>query len=315
MTSPDLSVLIVTFNSGSFIDLCIDAVRSTVSARTYEIIVADNASSDDSLTRLRARGSQLTLIDMGANTGFAVANNAAFRASTGRNVVLLNGDAVVQPGALNELVRFLDEHPDAGVVAPKLENPDGTDQGTARSFPSPAAALFGRRSVLTRLFPRNRFSRHYLSGREHAGDEPFEVDWVSGACLMLRRDVALQAEMLDENFFMYWEDADLCRRVKQAEHGVWCVPGARVMHTEGSSTDGWPPIQVRHFHRSAYHYYAKHHLTGAKRGLRPVAAAALALRALLVMARERIRTTSENSMPPERATVSPVGAVDIGDFS
>ena len=287
----DLSVLIVTFNSRPFVGQCIDAVESTVREHTFEIIVVDNDSSDGTAELVRRRSPGIAVIEMGRNAGFSAANNCAFQASSGKYVVLLNGDAVALPGSLDTLVRFLDEHPAAGVAAPRLENPDGSDQGTARAFPTPAAALFGRRSPLTRAFPRNRYSRRYLSGRDREGGRPFEVDWVSGACLVIRRAVSNDIGGLDERFFMYWEDADLCRRVKESGRAVWCVPGARVVHAEGSSRRGWPAPQIRHFHRSAYRYYAKHHLGGRRRVLRPIAASVLAGRAAVVITREAVRGT------------------------
>ena len=228
-------------------------------------------------------------------------------------MVLLNGDAAPIGGALDTLVEFLDAHPGAGIAAPRLENPDGSDQGTARSFPTPAAALFGRRSPLTRAFPRNRFSTRDLSGKPVVDGEPFEIDWVSGACLMAPRAVIDRVGRLDDSFFMYWEDADICRRVKQSGHAVWCVPAARVVHAEGGSRRGWPAPQVRHFHRSAYRYYAKHHLTGPRLVLRPIAASALAGRAAMVIARDAVRSNGHAAAPnaPSTAT-TPTTATSTG---
>jgi GT2 family glycosyltransferase len=316
LTEVDCSVLVVTYNSRPFVADCIASVRATVRDHAHEVVVVDNASHDGTAEMLRDAFPGLPVVDMGRNAGFSAANNRAFSSSSGRHVVLLNGDATVLPGALDTLIAFLDAHPRAGVVAPRLENPDGSDQGTARSFPTPAAALFGRRSPLTRLFPRNRFSRRYLSGRVDEHTEPFEVDWVSGACLMIRRDVFELVGGLDDGFFMYWEDADLCRRVKDAGFGVWCVPDARVVHAEGGSRRGWPARQVRYFHRSAYRYYAKHHLAGARTVLRPVAAAALAARAALVIARGASQPGDENRSTPDR-TAAPLvrGAVEAGELS
>jgi len=283
----DLSVLIVTYNSRAFIGECVDAVRASMTRHTYEIIAVDNASSDETSKYLRDEYPSVLVIDMGRNAGFSAGNNCAYRASRGRHVVLLNGDATVTPGALDALIEFLDSSEGAGVVAPRLLNPDGSDQGTARSFPTPAAAVFGRRSPLTRMFPANHYSRRYMSGLDREGSEPFEVDWVSGACLMVPRAVVKTVGLLDESFFMHWEDADWCRRIKQRGFTVSCLPTAQVFHAEGSSRRGWPSAQVRYFHRGAYRYYAKHHLTGARSVLRPVAAGALAGRAALVMARNR----------------------------
>jgi N-acetylglucosaminyl-diphospho-decaprenol L-rhamnosyltransferase len=323
MPEVDLSVLVVTFNSRDFIAHCIEAVESTVRGHSYEMIVVDNDSGDGTAQFVRQGFPAVRLIEMGRNSGFSAANNRALDVSSGRHVVLLNGDAAPVGGALDTLVEFLDSHPSAGIAAPRLENPDGSDQGTARSFPTPAAALFGRRSPLTRAFPHNRFSTRYLAGSGHVGAEPFEIDWVSGACLMIRRAVIDSVGRLDDAFFMYWEDADLCRRVKQSGHGVWCVPEARVVHAEGGSRRGWPPLQVRHFHRSAYRYYAKHHLTGPRSALRPIAASALAGRAAMVIARDAVRsnapgasptTSSAKPMESHEAAPSVRGAIEAGEI-
>lgn len=298
----DVSVLIVTYNSVAFIDECIRSVEESVSRYRYEILVADNASADGSAEHVRRNHPGVRVIDMGANTGFAAANNRAYADACGRHVLLLNGDAEVAAGTVDALVAHLDAHPDAGVVAPRLLNPDGTDQGTARTFPSPAAAILGRRSPLTRLFPNNRYARRYLAGRDHQGDDPFEVDWVSGACLMVPRAVVDRVGPLDTGFFMYWEDADWCRRIKDAGYGVWCIPAVHAVHAEGGSRRGWPARQVRHFHRSAYRYYRKHHLNGPRRVLSPVAAAALTLRAGLVIGRDGARrVVSKQDVAPSRA--------------
>jgi GT2 family glycosyltransferase len=307
VTPLDLSVLVVTYNSRAFVDDCIESVVRTVTRHRCEILVADNASDDGTADHVRASHPGVRVIDMGANTGFAAANNRACAASSGRHVVLLNGDAVASDGALDALVDFLDAHPTAGVVAPRLLNPDGTDQGTARAFPTPAAAVWGRRSPLTRLLPRNRFSRRYLVGREHRGDEPFEVDWVSGACLMVPRRIVDEVGDLDTGFFMYWEDADWCRRIKDAGYRVWCVPAARVVHAEGGSRRGWPARQVRHFHRSAYRYYAKHHLRGLRRPLRPLAGVTMAVRAGVVILRDSTRRIG-----PGRQTDVPIAPMTRG---
>jgi hypothetical protein len=280
----DLSVVVVTWNCRSFLGPCLDAVWCSVKEHSIEVIVADNASGDGVVDYLRGEWPDVRVIETGGNFGFAVANNRAFAAARGRNVLLLNPDTLVRPGALDQLVAYLDEHPEAGVVAPRLLYPDGSDQGTARRFPSPAVAVLGRRSPFTRLFPNNRWSKRYLVGRDHPNDRPFEVDWVSGACLMVPRAVIDEVGGLDEGFFMHWEDADWCFRVKQAGRSVWCIPDAQVTHHEGGSRRGWPAAQVLHFHRGAYRFYAKHFTGGARRVLRPLVWAALLGRAAVVIA-------------------------------
>lgn len=282
--TPDLSVIIVSYQSRGFIGNCLASLGEAARSATYEVVVADNASTDGSAEYLRREWPNVRVIETGANRGFAGAANLAIRASSGRHVLLLNPDAVALGGALDVLVDFLDATPNAGVVSPRLLNTDLTDQGTARAFPTPFAGIFGRRSLLTRLFPRNRWSRRYLVGRDRTGDEPFEVDWVSGACLMSRRDLIDRVDGLDEGFFMHWEDADLCKRIKNAGYSVHCVPKARVVHHEGGSRRGWPARQVWVFHQSAYRYYAKHNAPGAWSPRRLAALAILSGRAAAIIA-------------------------------
>jgi len=206
----DLSILIVTYNSLPFVLDCLARLDSAASDHSFEVLVADNASSDGSAAAVRAARPEATVIDMGANTGFARANNRLLSIARGRHAILLNGDAFAEPGALDVLVDFLDRHSTAGIAAPRLLNADGTDQRTARAFPSPAAALWGRRSPLTRLLPSNPWSRRYLGPSIAAQAAPYTIDWVSGACLMIRTELAQRLRGLDEGFFMHFEDADLC---------------------------------------------------------------------------------------------------------
>lgn len=261
---PDLSVLVITYNSAADIATCLRAVKGTLTVR-HEVIVIDNASLDGTADLVRREHPDVTVVDMGTNAGFARGNNRAIAEAAGRHLLLLNPDTEVRAGALDTLVAFLDADTTAGVAAPRLLNSDGTDQGTARAFPSPAAGLFGRRSPLTRLWPSNRWSRRFLVGTWHDGDGPFEVDWVSGACLMLPASVARRVGGLDEGFFMHFEDTDLCHRIKDAGLRVWCVPDAEVVHHEGGSRRGWPPAQLWHFHHGARRYYRRHALVGWRR--------------------------------------------------
>lgn len=300
MSAFDLSILIVTYNSAPFIGACLEALDGACAGLTYEIIVVDNASRDGSAAEVRRARPDAIVVELASNIGFSKANNRAMQVATGRHYLLLNGDAVCQPGALAALVAVLDTQPDVGIAAPALRNPDGTDQGTARSFPTPAAAVFGRRSPITAAFPRNRWSSRYLSGREHVGDEPFDVDWVSGACLMLSRRAVQRIGGLDSDFFMYWEDADLCRRAKYHGLRVLTVPNAVAVHREGSSSRAAPVRQAWRFHRSAYRYYAKHHAMGRRRPLRPLVGALLGARLAMVCSRALIvqRDRASHFAPP-----------------
>jgi N-acetylglucosaminyl-diphospho-decaprenol L-rhamnosyltransferase len=284
----DLAVVIVAFRCRDDVLASVGRVLETVLQHRLEVVVVDNDSRDGTTQALADRFGEVRVLPMGRNVGFGRANNAGIAATTARNVLFLNPDTLVEPTALDTMVAWLDGHQGAGVVAPRLLHADGTDQHTARAFPTPAAAVFGRRSPLTRLFPRNRWSRRFLVGRDHLGDEPFEIDWVSGACMLVPRAVIAEVGAFDPEFFLYWEDADWCRRIKHARYSVWCVPKALVVHDEGGTRGHeWPAPIVCHFHRGAYLYWRKHHAPQAWNPLRWAAAAVLACRAFVIILRNK----------------------------
>lgn len=284
----DISVITVAYECRELIGPMLGSLERAARSKTFEVIVVDNASSDGVVAMLRSEWPSAAVIEMGENAGFAKANNRGIAAARGRYLMLLNPDTVAHEGALESLASFLDSEPRAAVAAPRLLYPDLRDQGTARSFPTAAAALFGRRSFLTKVFPRNRWSRRYLVGRERSDVAPFEVDWVSGAAMMVRREAIDRVGGLDEKFFMHWEDADWCHRMKDAGFGVFCVPASRIVHHEGGSRRGWPPRQLRAFHAGAYRYYAKHHAPQWWNPLRYIAGAGLGLRAALLIVRYQL---------------------------
>jgi GT2 family glycosyltransferase len=299
----DVAVVIVSYHCRDQVVACVRSVLETVLDHRLHVVVVDNDSTDGTVDALRSIAPEVHVVEMGENAGFSRANNVGIGTTDSRHVLILNPDTVVEPGAIDVLVSYLDEHPGAGVVAPRLLNPDGSDQLTARAFPTPAAALFGRRSPLTRLFPRNRWSTRFLSGRDHRGDEPFEIDWVSGAAMMVPRSVIDEVGGFDEAFFLYWEDADWCHRIKDAGFAVWCVPKARVVHDEGGTrAHGWPSPIVRHFHRGAYRYWTKHHAPQRWHPGRLVAGAALATRAGVLIARHRLAERAASSTPEPSAS-------------
>ncbi len=217
------------------------------------------------------------------DAGFAVASNRGMALGRGRYILVLNPDTVVVGDAVRTLVEFADSHPDAGVIAPQLRYPDGRPQRTARAFPTAAAGIFGRRSLLTRWFPSNRWSRKFLLESERLPHDhrPFQVDWVSGAAMLVPRCVLDQVGGFDEAFFLFWEDADWCHRIKNAGLAVWCVPTATVIHAEGGTRgSGWDPRTLRSFHVGAYRYWTKHHAPQAWNPLRWAAAVLLLLHAV-----------------------------------
>ncbi len=259
----DLSIVTVNYNSGEFLLGCLRAVFENTRDVQFEYLVVDNASrSDGSLDQIRSEYPQVQVIENETNVGFAAGCNVALTRARGRYVLLLNPDTTVRPLALDRMVRFMDTRPDIAVLGSPLVYADGSDQGVAgRGFPTPLAFLFGRTTLLTRLFPRNRFSARFSSKRDPTRHEPYEVDWVSGACMLVRTEAIEQVGVLDPGYFFMWEDADWCFRMKHAGWKVYCFDEANVVHCEGGSRNqGWRAVWVATvaFHKGAYRYYRKH---------------------------------------------------------
>lgn len=254
--APDLSVLIVTYRSRLDIDACLTSVRAAVHGLSAEIVVIDNASGDGTVERPRAHEG-VRVIACETNRGFAGGINAGLRASSGRYVLWVNPDGHLTGGRLAAVIDWMDAHPDAGIAGGLVCNPDGTPQPSARRFPSYGAALGHRSSWLTRRFPGNPWTRQYLQGTDsHTGIA--KVDWVSGAFLLHRRAVSDALDGLDEQFFMYVEDVDFCRRATEAGWTVYFHPGMTMVHAiAGSSRQVARPMIVAR-HRSMWRYYRKH---------------------------------------------------------
>jgi len=279
-----LSITIVNYNTKNYLRQCLLSLYRKKNPFHWETIVVDNHSQDGSLRMVREEFPQVRLIENSTNLGFARANNIGFGVARGEYILLLNSDTKVMGDALEKLVSFLDSHYLAGVATARLVYPDFSDQGVARTFPTPINALFGRRSLLTKLFPNNKYSRRYLVSHRHLSREPFEVDWASGACLMVRRKVIEDVGPLDEKFFMYWEDADLCFRIKQKGWKVFCVPEAMIIHYEGKSgTKKASRHSIIEFNKSVYRYYRKHYIRSSFDIMNLVAVLGLSLRTLVLL--------------------------------
>jgi hypothetical protein len=252
---PPLSIIIVSWNVQRDLQQCLTSLQAN-SDTPHEVIVVDNASSDGTREYLAGQsGVQAILND--SNRGFAAANNQGLEVATGsRWLLLLNPDTVAPPGALGELLAFAESRPQAGVVGPKLLNPDGSLQYSCRHFPNIWAAMF-RHTLLGRLFPRASSTRDYLmQDWDHASER--QVDWVSGACLLLRREVFEQIGGLDERFFWGSEDVDLCLRVQRGGWEVWYTPQPTITHAIGRSTDQAIVATIVRTHRGMQRLYVKH---------------------------------------------------------
>ncbi len=214
----DLSIIIVNYKEPGFLKQCLKGIRQAQPQLTYEVIVVDNASGDRSLPMVREHFPEVILLPQKKNLGFPVGNNVGVRRSRGRYVLLLNPDIAVFKGVLEQLVAYLDEHPDVGIVAPKLLNPDQSVQTSCYRFPTPMVPIL-RRTPLGRLPFAKKILRHYLMLDWDHNDDRL-VGWVLGSCMLVRRTAFEQVGLMDERFFMYFEDVDWCRRFW--EHG-WKV--------------------------------------------------------------------------------------------
>jgi GT2 family glycosyltransferase len=243
------------------------------------IFVQDNGSVDN-VERMTSLFPEVILSKNTSNIGYSKAVNKALKVSNAFNVVLLNPDSYVMKGFFENALRHMKENSQVGILGPKILNSDGSVQGSARSFPSPITGLFGRNTLLTRWFPNNRFSRQNVIINRSDGMIPIEVDWVSGACMVVRKAAIDDVGPLDERFFLYWEDADWCRRMWESGWKVVYYPQAAVMHYVGGSSEKLPLRSTVEFHKSAYRLYAKE-ARGAQRFAKPLAMWALGLRFLL----------------------------------
>ncbi len=278
----DLAIIIVNWNVCSLLQRCLASIYA-VTPRDVKlhVVVVDNASADGSAGMVREAFPQVQLIANKQNIGFTRGNNQALLAlgftevgdagagigdfgspeslglSRPRYVLLLNPDTEVVDDALAKMVSFMDSQPDVGVVGPQLLFPDGTIQSSRRRFPTLATA-FLESTVLQQWWRENPIARRYYV-LDQPDDVIQDVDWVVGACMMIRREAIEQAGLLDEGFFMYSEELDWCRRIKDRGWRVVYLPTAQVVHHEGKSSEQVVPARHIHFQRSKVRYFRKHH--------------------------------------------------------
>jgi hypothetical protein len=223
----DLAIIIVSYNTRDMLRACLNSLSAAAEGLRYAIFVVDNASVDGSAEMVRQEFPNVDLTINPANLGFARGNNLAIARANARYVLLLNPDTEPEPGSLTQLVRFMDAHPEAGACGPKLLNSDGTVQPNGAKFPCLLREFLGVTGLRRLAMPL--YERKMGYGREDF-DVLCEVDQVSGACLLVRSEVVRQVGPLDERFFMYYEEIEWCRRIKQAGWKVYYVPEARVVH-------------------------------------------------------------------------------------
>lgn len=255
--SVPVAVLIVNYRTYDALDRCLASLRPFVND-TDEVVVVDWESDAAPRGRLEAAHPGVRWVPREDNRGFSAGVNLAVAATSAPTLLLLNPDTEVEGPITRDLENWLAVNPDSAVAGPRVLNRDGSVQPSARRFPGMSTVLGGRSSWLTRRFPNNWFSRRNLVRPDDAASGSTEVDWLAGSCFATRRDVFARLGGLDETFFMYWEDADYCRRVTALGLRCHYLPATTVRHTGGVSSAHNVVPAIRAFHQSAFRLYWKH---------------------------------------------------------
>jgi hypothetical protein len=264
-TQFDASVVIVSFNTRDILRECLLSVYREIGSLHVQVIVIDNASNDGSPAMVEREFPSAVLIQSEVNLGFGGANNLGFQSARGRYIVLLNSDAFLTDGSLKRSVQHMDATPQAGLGGGRLTGRDGAWQPSARMFPSVVGDLIVLSGLAAR-FPHSRFFGR--ADRTWANPmEPAEVDWVPGAYSIIRAEALAVAGPFDPRFFLYYEEVDLCKRIKQKGYSIWYWPDVVVMHIGGESSRQIASLELSRTGaqltlwrmRSTLLYYRKHH--------------------------------------------------------
>jgi len=283
----DVAVVIVGLNARAYVKACLESLEAADWVDvTHEVIYVDNGSTDGTLDMLVERFIRVTVIANQTNLGYCKAANEGARQADSRYYYFLNDDTIVLDDAIARLVAFMDGMPDAAAVGSRLLYSDGREQWSGRRFPSVSDALFGRRSLLAKLFPHARSVRRYLCKDELAAGWPFDVDWVSVAGAMVRARDFDQVSGFAEDYY-YWHEAVFCDRLRALGKRVLLHPASRVIHHEGQGS-GNRSYQVQRlhiidFHRGALRCYCEHYHLGRWHPRRMLALTALTARSMLLL--------------------------------
>lgn len=280
MNAPAVSAILVNFNAGTELRRALQSIQDELDHTCWDATVVDNHSTDGSCDIAREFAPRVRLIRNPDNVGFARAVNQALTATAAPRVLLMNPDCRLVAGAVETLCAELERHDRCAIVAPRILNPDGTIQGSARGDPNILTGLFGRTSALGRVLPGLEIVKRNVvtESAVRSGRPSVVVDWVSGACMLARRDALTAVQGFDERYFLYWEDADLCRRLRAVGYHVRYVPGATAVHRVGQSSQTARVSAIRAFHQSAYVYYTTHVAPGKLQPRRLFARAILGAR-------------------------------------
>lgn len=253
---PYLSVVIVSWNVRDLLRRCLASLAAGPAALLSEVIVVDGASADESAEMVEVEFPSVRVLRQTENVGFSRGNNLGLATTTGRYLLLLNPDTEVVGTALKQMVQYMETHPAVGALGPRLLYPDGRIQSSRRRFPTLATALF-ESTWLQPIAPQSILRRYYVLDRPD--DAISKVDWVVGACLMVRREAYEAAGPLDERYFMYSEEMEWQRRIKAAGWQVVFYPEAEVIHHEGKSSEQVTAERHIYFQRSKLRYFYDYH--------------------------------------------------------
>ena len=249
----DLSAIVVNFNGGEMLSRCLEALRLACGRLKVETIVVDNGSTDGSAGSPDVQATA-KVISLYHNRGFAEANNIGISHARGRHYLLLNSDCFLRAGSLEAMIYRLESDPHAALVGPRLLNADGTLQPSCHNFPSPAVFFLEQTMLwrVVRLVPGLR-NKLLIAGSH---ESPMKVDWLLGACMLIRREALAESGGFDKKYFFYWEDADLCLRLQKLGWEVRFEPSAEAVHLGGASSSN--PLLLVEFFRSLKRFYRKH---------------------------------------------------------
>jgi len=249
-----ISIIIVSYNARRHLEDCLNSLTAVPPATPHEIVVVDNASTDGSASAVKRRWPQIRVIEQPANVGFAAGNNVGIRATDGTFILLLNNDTIVPPGAIDALVARLQARPEAAVAGPRLTDANGRAELSFGPMISPFNEL--RQKLTMRLYRRGV---GWVSGRvERDTAQEHDVDWVSGACLLVRRGDAEKVGLLDERYFLYTEDVDFCAAIRAMDRRVFFTPTATVVHLGGRSRATASAAMNIAYRKSHLAFYEKH---------------------------------------------------------
>ncbi len=255
----DVSIVIVTWNSSDFIGECLDSIYSHKGKLKFEVLVVDNDSQDATKDIIREFYPWVILIENEQNLGYAHANNQGITCSVGKYILLLNPDVRLRENALLELFLFMQKHPDAGATGPQLLNLDGSIQPSCREFPGFSTLIYDVLG-LSYLFPKSRvFARWRMGYFDHNSQR--EVDQPMASALILRRESLAQVGLIDEDFFMFFNDVDLCFRIKNSGWKIYFCPDAKAYHALGGSTRKVKSRMIYLSHRGYFKFLKKYRKT------------------------------------------------------